>query len=142
MKPVIKNTFLISCLFIAGIAACTKEKITRYDGPDLVEFAVAAKTVTTTATPKEDSVLVQLVGKQRAAVISVTFQTDAGSTAVTPADYEVLTAAPAIPANASSAWIKFKFNKVTTQKTLKLVLTGGDNLKASENFKTYTFTLK
>jgi len=129
-------------MIIAGITACTKEKIVQYDGPDLVEFAATAKTITTTATPKEDSILVQLVGRQRTAATSITFQADAGSTAVTPADYEVLTATPSIPANASSGWIKFKFNKVTSQKTLKLILTGGDNLKASENFKTYTFTLK
>lgn len=142
MKQVIKNILFISTVVTAGITACTKEKITQYEGPDLVEFTGAAKTVTTTATPKEDSILVQLVGRQRTAAINITFQADAGSTAVMPADYELLTPSPAIPANASSAWIKFKFYKVATQKTLKLVLTGGDNLKVSENFKTYVFTLK
>jgi hypothetical protein len=142
MKQVITNILIISSLVVIGITACTKEKIVTYDGPDLVEFAVTAKTVTTTATPKEDSILVQLVGKQRSTATAVTFQTDASSTAAAPTDYELLTTAPSIPANTSSAWIKFKFNKVATQKTLKLVLTGGDNLKASENFKTYVFTLK
>jgi hypothetical protein len=134
-----------SIIFIAMafiVAACEKEKApTTYTGPDLVEFNPISKTVTTTTAPKRDSILVQLVGPLRASATKVNFEIDPTSTAVA-ADYQLLTPTVEIPANSSSTWVKFLLNKVTTTKTLKVNLTGGDNVQASANYKSFTYSLK
>ena len=142
------NYILILSVVIAFFTGCVKDLTgTVYTGPDLVEIygtsLPLAKTITTTTTPKLDSFLVQLVGKQRSTATNVTFVVDASSTAVVPTDYVINTPSPVVlPANASGVWIKFMFNKVSSQKTLIINLTGGDNVQPSQNYKTFTFTLK
>lgn len=142
------NYILILSGVIAFFTGCVKDLTgTVYKGPDLVEIygtsLPLAKTITTTTTPKLDSFLVQLVGKQRSTATNVTFVVDAASTAVATTDYVINTPSPvALPANTSSVWIKFLFNKVSSQKTLIINLTGGDNVQPSQNYKTFTFTLK
>jgi hypothetical protein len=142
------NYILILSVVIAFFTGCVKDLTgTVYTGPDLVEIygtsLPLAKTITTTTTPKLDSFLVQLVGKQRSTATNVTFVVDASSTAVVTTDYVINTPSPVVlPANASSVWIKFMFNKVSSQKTLIINLTGGDNVQPSQNYKTFTFTLK
>jgi len=142
------NYILILSGVVAFFTGCVKDLTgTIYNGPDFVEIYGTSlplgKTVTTTTTPKLDSFLVQLVGKQRSAATNVTFEVAATSTAVATTDYVINTPSPvALPANSSSVWVRFTFNKVSTQKTLILNLTGGDNLQPSQNYKTFTFTLK
>lgn len=134
------SIFLAALAFIA--VACEKEKApTTYTGPDLVEFNPVSRTFTTTTAPKRDSILVQLVGPLRASATKVNFEIDPTSTAAT-ADYQVLTPTVEIPANSSSTWIKFNFNKVSTTKSLKINLTGGDNIQVSPNYKTFTYSLR
>ena len=145
-----KKYNILSCLLIATVAVlifagCVKDLTgTVYNGADLVEFAnPITKTVTTTAAPKSDSILVQLVGKQRSVATNVTYTINASSTAVTGIDYTEVTPSPVIiAANKSSVWIKFTLNKVTTTKTLVINLTGGDLVIPSENYKTFTYSLK
>lgn len=138
--------YIAYIVILAGavaFVACDKEKDrVLYNGPDLVEFYPVSKTVTTAATPKADSIKFQLVGPQRSTPINVTFEIDPSSDAVATTDYTITTPTVTIPANSSVGWIKFSFNKVSTTKTLKVVLTGGDEIEASENFKTFTYTLK
>ncbi len=132
----------VTVLFFTG---CVKDLTgTVYNGADLVEFAnPVSKTITTTAAPKPDSILVQLVGKQRTTATSVTYTTNASSTAIAGTDYTIVTPSPVvIAANTSSTWIKFTLNKVSTVKTIMIDLTGGDAVQPSVNYKTFTFTLK
>lgn len=136
-------------IFIGG---CVKDTTnTTYNGPDLVEFAnpnyiapvnPIAKTVTTTTTPKNDSMFIQLVGPQRATVTSVTFAVDAASTAVLGTDFTIITPSPLeIAASTSGVTVRVILNKVTVQKKIIINLTGGDRVTPSANFKTFTFTL-
>ena len=143
-----KKSYKISLAVIALVSlfavSCVKDLTdTVYNGPDMIEFGnPIAKTVTTTTTPKSDSILVQLVGPQRSTDTKVNFVVNASSTAV-PADYTIVTPSPiVIPANKSSAWIKFTLNKVTVEKKLIIELTGGDEVQVSQNYKLFTFTLK
>jgi hypothetical protein len=147
MKKYFNYIFILSVVLVFFIG-CVKDLTgTVYNGPDFVEIygtsLPLAKTVTTTTTPKLDSFLVQLVGKQRSTATNVTFEVAATSTAVATTDYVINTPSPiTLPANSSSMWVRFTFNKVSSQKTLIINLTGGDNLQPSQNYKTFTFTLK
>ena len=142
------NHILILSGVVAFFTGCVKDLTgTVYTGPDFVEIygtsLPLAKTVTTTTTPKLDSFLVQLVGKQRSAATNITFEVASTSTAVATTDYVINTPSPiALPANSSSVWVRFTFNKVSSQKTLIINLTGGDNVQPSQNYKTFTYTLK
>jgi hypothetical protein len=140
--------YILILTSVALFSGCVKDLTgTVYTGPDMVEIygttLPLGKTVTTTTTPKLDSFLVQLVGKQRSSPTNVTFEVDAASTAAATTDYVITTPSPVVlRANSNSVWVKFTLNKVSSQKTLIVNLTGGDNVKPSQNYKTFTFTLK
>jgi len=141
-----KNNFshLILVIFTATfLSSCVKDLTeTVYTGKDLIEFYPISKSVTTTTAPKNDSILVQLVGKQRTVGTKVNFTINAASTAVVTTDYVITTPSPVtIPANSSSVWIKFTLNKVSAAKKLIVDLTDGDNVTPNPNFKTFTFSL-
>jgi hypothetical protein len=144
--PVLASSLLLS--------SCVKDTLnTTYTGPDLIEFAnpnfiapvpATAKAITTTAitTPRADSMYIQLVGPLRATPTNVNFIVDAASTAVAGTDYTIVTPSPVvIPANTPGVKVRVTISRVTTQKRIIFNLTGGDNVKVSENFKTFTFTL-
>ena len=142
----------IAGFVIVMLAGCVKDTTnTTYNGPDLVEFAnpnyiapvnPISRTVATTATPKNDSMYIQLVGAQRNTATAVTYSVDPASTAVSGTDYNFNTASPVeIAANTSGVKVRVVINKVTTQKKLIINLTGGDKVTPSANFKTFTFTL-
>lgn len=127
------------------MSACVKDLTnTVYNGPSLVEFAnPISKSVTTTVTPRADSILVQLVGPQRSTPTNVTFRVVDTSTAVSGTDFVLVTPSPVvIPANSSRVWIKFTLNKVSSTKLLWVDLTGGDNVTPSTNFRRFTYTLR
>jgi hypothetical protein len=155
MKKYIKNSIavIIVALSVILFSSCVKDTTnTTYNGPALVEFAnpnyiapinPIARTVTTTISPKNDSLYIQLVGKQRSTATNVTFAVDAASTAVAGTDYSITTPSPAvIAANTSGVTVRLVLNKVASQKTLIVNLTGGDNVTPSANYKTFTYTLK
>jgi hypothetical protein len=155
MKKYIKNSIAVIIVASSVIlfSSCVKDTTnTTYTGSALIEFAnpnyiapinPIARTVTTTAAPKNDSLYIQLVGSQRGIATNVNFAVDAASTAVAGTDYSITTPSPAvIAANTSGVTVRLVLNKVASQKTLIVNLTGGDNVTPSANYKTFTYTLK
>lgn len=144
MKSKIKN-LSFALLIVSVFTGCVKDLTqTVYSGEALVEVApTIARTLTvTTGVPLRDSILVQLVAPQRTTATNVNYSIGAASTAL-PAEYTVLTASPvAIAPATSSTWIKFVFTKPPAQRTLVVTLTGGDNVKPSVNFQTFTYTIR
>jgi hypothetical protein len=157
MKKTMNRIFNIAIIFLTTaifLTSCVKDTTnTTYTGSDLLEFAnpnyiaplnPIAKTITTTSitTPRADSMYIQLVGPQRSTATNVTFAVDAASTAVAGTDYTIVTPSPiVIPAFTSGVKVRVTVSKVTSTKRLIFNITGGDNAKISENFKTFTFTL-
>lgn len=81
------------------MTGCVKDLTgTVYSDSDMVEIYGTslpfAKTTTIATTPKLDSFLVQLVGKQRSAATNITFEVAATSTAVAVTDYVVSKPSP------------------------------------------------
>lgn len=138
-----KNILIIAASVITcmSMVSCTKDNTkTTYSGPALIEFYPLTKTVYTSTVENTDSAVVQLVSAQTSANRNFTYMADTSSTAKSPADYE-FTGQSMIPANSSFGAVYFKTKPATASKTLKIVLTGGDNLNASSNFKTATITI-
>lgn len=146
-----KKTYIALSAFVMMImmASCTKDFTkTTYSGPDVVEFAnpatgVLTRTITVpTGGTTADSVLVQLVAPQRSTATNVTFTVDAAST-ILPSEYTLTSPSPvSIAANTSATWVKFRFNKPAASRTLIVTLTGGDNVGASVNWRTFTYTIR
>ena len=128
---------------LTAVVSCEKEKIVTYDGPDAVEFYPVSKTVYTPTFAYPDSAKIQFVAKQRTSDAKVTYAVDTATTAVAATDYQITGTAgeTAVPANNSFAYIKYNLLPVTASKKLVFTLTGGDNIKASENYKKYTLTI-
>jgi hypothetical protein len=101
---------------------------------------------------KRDSILVQLVGAQRAEPISIGYVIDAAqSTAVENINYRILDTkgTVTIPANSSSAYLKFEILEgipatvsATQNYPLVFTLVGNDQLKPSANYKTFTVNIR
>ncbi len=101
---------------------------------------------------KRDSILVQLVGAQRPEATTLGYVIDAAkSTAVENINYRILESkgSVTIPANSSSAYIKFEILEgipttvaATQNYPLVLTLTGNDQIKPSENYKTFTLNIR
>jgi hypothetical protein len=98
-----------------------------------------------------DSLRVNLVGPHRSSPVNVTFAVDAnGTTAVADTHYKFITTGgtTSIPANSSYGYIKFEVlddNFTPGQSVkLKISLTGTDapDIKLSENYKTFTRTIR
>lgn len=132
-------TGLASCV---ALVSCTKDNTkTLYNGPALIEFYPLTKTVySAPGITNLDSVVVQLVSEQTASNRNITYTADASSTAATPTDYE-FTGQSMIPASSSFGAVYFNIKPVSANKTLKVTLTGGDNLTASKNYGTATVTI-
>ena len=129
--------------FIVSVIACTKEQITTYTGNDVVEVSPVTRTVYTPVFVYPDSTKIQLVAKQRSIDSKVIYGIDATSTAASPADYQITgtSGETLIPANTSFAYIKYDLKPATASKKVIFNLTGGDNLKPSENYKVHTLTI-
>ncbi|WP_315819966.1 hypothetical protein [Paraflavitalea speifideaquila] len=126
------------------IISCEKERIITYDGPDAIEFYPVARTVYTPTFVYPDSAKIQFVAPQRVNDAKVTYGIDAtNSTAVAATDYQITgtTGETAVPANTSFAFIKYNLSPATASKKLIFTLSGGDNVKVSENYKTHTLTI-
>jgi hypothetical protein len=156
MTTRIKFWLLSLSTALVVLQSCKKDPMdepgTVYTGPTQIEFAHLTGTqnrvvVYTTASPNvmTDSVKIQLIGPQRSTPTTVNFTVDAaGTTGVAGTDYVNLTTTTnsvVIPANASFAWVVFRFTRPATgSKTLKLTLTGGEDVVVAENYKNMTFT--
>lgn len=142
MKKITYITLLFAAILFAG---CKKYKV-EYEG-EVVEFKPISLTVTrgTAATPATNSIIVQLVGKQRSTDLVIPFTVDAANTtAVAGTNYTLSsTGTITIPANSSSGKITITSNYVnnTAAKKLTLLLADGGPVAVSQNYKTCTITL-
>jgi len=98
-----------------------------------------------------DSILVQLVGPQRPTPTTVGYIVAGTSTAVEGVNYNIIgtKGSIVIPANSSSAYVVLQFLSgipttapATQTVSLAMTLTGGDTTPPSENYKTFTFTIR
>jgi hypothetical protein len=145
MKKNLALIYFVAALF--SITACKKTYDT-YTGPSVVEVNPIVKTlaVGTVAAPGSDDVKLQLVGPQRSTTTELTYTIDASSTAVAGTHYNIPNSGKVtFPANSSFAYIHINLVggsiAAATTKKLVIVLTGGADLPASANYKTYTLTL-
>lgn len=149
MKKTTYSFLVVLFVGVVSMTACTKDMTkTIYNGPDVVEFANPAtgaltRTLTVpTGGTLADSILVQLVAPQRTTATNVNFTIDAAST-ILSSEYTVTSPSPvSIAASSSSTWVKFRFNKPPASRTLIVTLTGGDNVGASVNWRTFTYTIR
>ncbi len=142
------------------LTACEKDPMgktrTVYSGDPVIEFAspngsfavsggVLTKSITTTTTPKTDSIRIQLVATQRSTPTNITITQEPATTAILGTDYlmtnvtgNIVTILP------YSSWVTiyFQINKVSTPKVIKISLVNGDNVKLSENYKSMQLNLK
>ena len=98
-----------------------------------------------------DSILVQLVGPQRSTPTTVGYIVAGTSTAVEGVNYAVVgtKGSVVIPANSNSAYVVLQLlpgipatAPATQTVTLAMTLTGGNTTPPSENYKTFTFTIR
>ncbi|WP_266367582.1 hypothetical protein [Tellurirhabdus rosea] len=149
-----------------SLTSCFENPSNLYEGPALVEFknpragfatqptnntANAIRTRTIRQAIGRDSIAVQLVGPQRGVATEIPYTVAETSTAregvnfnfvgtkgtvTIPANssvgYLILQVLPAIPATAPA----------TQTVSLALTLTGTEEIKPSENYKTFTFTIR
>jgi hypothetical protein len=96
-------------------------------------------------------VLVQLVGPQRSTPTTVGYIVGATSTAVEGVNYNIVgtKGSVTIPANSSSTYIVIQLlpgipttAPATQTVSLAMTLTGSDITPPSENYKTFTFTIR
>ena len=159
--------FLTAGVLTLSLSSCFENPSWTYDLAPVVEFknprtgfatqpannvsnGVSQRTIRQLL--KRDSILVQLVGAQRAEPISVGYIIDANkSTAVENINYRILDTkgTVTIPANSSSAYLKFEIlagipdNIAATQNyPLVITLVGNDQIKPSENYKTFTLNIR
>jgi len=143
MKRIQFPALLILLLFLLS---CKKYRV-EYDQPSQVEFKPITATLPkgTVAAPGSVTILVQLVGPQRDADLSVEYAVDPASTAVAGTHYTASGTAGkiTIPANSSSAQIVLTAIPANLATAKKLILTLKDGaLPVSANYKTSTITLQ
>lgn len=149
-----------------SLASCYKNPSLIYEGATLVEFKNPRAGFATQPTSNvsngirartirqgigRDSVLVQLVGPQRSTPTTVGYLIAGTTTAVDGTNYSVVgtKGSVTIPANSSSAYVVFQFLNgipaaapATQTVNLAMTLTGSDNTPPSENYKTFTYTIR
>jgi len=143
----IKYLFLL--LVVTSLSACFPEDDQAFNGPTVTEFKPTLRTVRlATATPGSANALIQLVGPQQGAAITIPFTIDGSSTAVrgvhytiTPTDNNVI-----IAANSSSTTIPISLipGSVTAPAGVRLVIDiagGSAGIVPNPNFKRYTLTI-
>ncbi len=149
-----------------SLASCYENPSLIYEGATVVEFknpragfatqptnnvsnGIRARTIRQGIT--RDSVLVQLVGPQRATPTTVGYTIGATSTAVEGVNYSIVgtKGSVVIPANSSSAYVVVRLlagipttAPATQTVTLAMTLTGAEGTLPSENYKTFTFTIR
>ncbi|TAE31790.1 MAG: hypothetical protein EAZ91_06660 [Cytophagales bacterium] len=98
-----------------------------------------------------DSILVQLVGPHQPTQTDVSYTINTTSTAVEGTNFSVIgtKGQVTIPANSSFGFIKFQFlpgipasAPATQTVTLAITLTGNSAILPSENYKTFTYTIR
>ena len=151
---------------ILSLSSCFDNPSLIYEGPTVVEFrnpragfatqpannvsnGIRARTVRQAI--GRDSILVQLVGPQRATPTSIGYIVAATSTAVEGTNYTIpaTKGTVTIPANSSSAYVVVQFLPgipttvpATQTVNLAMTLTGTEGTLPNENYKTFTYTVR
>ena len=138
-----------------------------YAGPDVVEFknnllsrvaarqpagvtlnAVLSRTASVN-TRGTDTIYVNLIGPQKSTATDINFSIGAGSTAIAGTHFNFRSTNATkvtIPANSSTGFLLVDMvpGSITGSATFPLVLTltGNGDIKPSENYKTFTLTLR
>ncbi len=141
----IKYLFLITV--ITGFSACFPDNDKKFDGPTVLEFKPILRTVKVTAAAGSANALIQLVGIQQNAAITVPYTIDPASTAVSGQHYTISNpGSVSIAANSSSAIIPITITpgSVTAAAGVKLIINLGEasgGIKPNPNFNKYTLTI-
>lgn len=136
---------LAGILIMGLINSCEPDNL-EYDGPSVVEFFPVSKSVDNGSGETGELIKVQLVGPQESAPITINFVVDAASTAVAGTNYTLVTDGSfVIPANSSFGYINVDvLNDAAIAADVKLILTltGNADISPSENYKTFTLTIR
>lgn len=143
----IKYLFLL--VVVASLSACFPEDDKTFNGPTVTEFKPTVRTVRlSTATPGSANALIQLVGPQQGAAITIPFTVDASSTARAGVHYTIGATDNnvIIAANSSSTTIPITLipGSVTAAAGVRLVIDiagGSAGIVPNPNFKRYTLTI-
>ena len=141
----IKYLFLFTV--ITAFTACFPDNDKAFDGPTVLEFKPILRTVKVTAAAGAADALVQLVGPQQGAAITVPYTIDPTSTAVAGTHYTIANQGSfSIAANSSSATLPIAIipGSVTAAAGVKLIIKMGDGsggIAPNPNFSTYTLTI-
>ena len=142
----IKYFFLF--LAVTSLSACFPDNEKLFDGPTVTEFKPIAKTVKLTAAAGSADALIQLVGPQQSAEVTIPFVVDASSTAVAGVHYNIAATGSVVKLAANSSSTKIPITlipgSVTAAAGVKLVIDiagGSAGILPNPNFKRYTLTI-
>ncbi len=142
----IKYLFLL--LVVSSISACFPEDDQAFNGPTVTEFKPTLRSVRLTAAPGSANALIQLVGPQQGAAITIPFTIDPSSTAKAGVHYTIGATdnTVSIAANSSSTTIPISLipGSVTAPAGVRLIIDiagGSAGIIANPNFKRYTLTI-
>ena len=161
------NQSIYIILLAITTLSCRKERDLTYQGPDVVEFSnpitgvnskLAGQSIGGTSVVGDnanipirgdrDSIIIQLVGPQRAQAIDIDYTVVPG-TAVEGTDYEILgtRGKVTIPANASATAIQVRLLNTSTTSTnvrtvsFRISNTSVGDVGVSENYRTYALSI-
>ena len=141
----IKYLFLFTV--VIAFTACFPDNDKSFNGPTVLEFKPILKTVKVTAAAGAANALVQLVGPQQGAVVTIPYTIDPTSTAVAGTHYTIAnTGSISLEANSSSATLPILIipGSVTAVAGVKLIIKlgeGSGGIAPNPNFSTYTLTI-
>lgn len=141
----IKYLFLFTV--ITAFTACFPDNDKSFNGPTVLEFKPILKTVKVSAAAGAADALVQLVGPQQNAAITIPYTIDPTSTAVAGTHYTIAKAGSFdLAANKSAVILPISIisGSVTAAVGVKLIIKMGEGsggIIANPNFSTYTLTI-
>lgn len=140
--------YLFVLLVVSSMSACFPEDDQTFNGPTVTEFKPTLRSVRLTAAAGSANALIQLVGPQQGAAITIPFTIDASSTAIRGVHYTITATdnTVIIPANSSSTTIPIALipGSVTATAGVRLVIDiagGSAGIVPNPNFKRYTLTI-
>ena len=139
--------FLFLFTIVAIFASCFPDNDKSFDGPTVLEFKPILRTVRVTAASGAADGLIQLVGPQQSAAITIPYTVDPTSTAVAGTHYTLGSPGSlTIAANSSSTTLPIAIlpRSVTATAGVRLIINLGDasgGVKPNPNFSKYTLTI-
>ena len=141
----LKYLFLFTV--VASFASCFPNNDKLLDGPTVLEFKPILRTVKVSDAAGAANGLIQLVGPQQSAAITIPYTVDPASTAVPGTHYTVAPGGTiTIVPNTSSIALPITIipGSVTATAGVKLIINLGDatgGIKPNPNFSKYTLTI-